>query len=136
MNCSQEFNRPRAVSYHVKHRSLFYHLTCLENLPSIKRAGKGRRPWASTISSSGPHISFFLFRQPWATTISYSVPPHLTLPGKNIFLMIYLGPLKLLLKNPAATHNTYIFKSLYFGLNMKLGWFFFCANLNSDFHIF
>ena len=49
-------------------------------------AGEGRRPWATTISPSVPHISFFLFRQPWATTISPSVPPHLTLPGKTTFL--------------------------------------------------
>ena len=52
----------------------------------FQRAGEGRRRWATTISPSVPHISFFLFRQPWATTISPSVPPHLTLPGKTTFL--------------------------------------------------
>ena len=55
----------------------------LEIFPTIVWAGEGRRPWATTISPSVPHISFFLFRQPWATTISSSVPPHLTLPGKT-----------------------------------------------------
>ena len=60
----------------------------------VWRAGEGRRPWATTISPSVPHISFFLFRQPWATTISSFVPPHLTHPGKTAFQMVYLGPLK------------------------------------------
>ena len=55
----------------------------LEIFPTIVWAGEGRRPWATTISPSVPHISFFLFRQPWATTISSSVPPHLTLLGKT-----------------------------------------------------
>ena len=61
-----------------------YTLPCLPIF--VHRAGKGRRPWATTISPSVPHISFFLFRQPWTTTISPSVPPHLTLPGKTTFL--------------------------------------------------
>jgi len=30
----------------------------------LQRAGEGRRPWATTISPSVPHSSFFLFRQP------------------------------------------------------------------------
>ena len=59
----------------------------------LMRAGEGRRPWATTIFSFGPHISFFLFRQPWATTISSYVPPHLTLPGKTTFLNDILKPL-------------------------------------------
>ena len=63
-----------------------------KNLPeekgqySLEGVGEGRRPLATTISPSVPHISFSLFRQPWATTISPSVPPHLTLPGKTTFL--------------------------------------------------
>ena len=55
-------------------------------LKPLKRAGEGKRPWATTISPSVPHISFFLLWQPWATFISPSVPPHLTLPGKTTFL--------------------------------------------------
>ena len=51
----------------------------------VHRAGEGRGPWATTISPSVPHISFFLFRQPWTTTLYPSVPPHLTLPGKTTF---------------------------------------------------
>ena len=44
------------------------------NIFFLNRAGEGRRPWA--------------------TTISPSVPPHLTLPGKTTFSMVYLGPVK------------------------------------------
>ena len=32
--------------------------------------GEGRRPWATTISPSVPHISFYVFRQTWVPTIS------------------------------------------------------------------
>ena len=67
-------------------RILFVNKLSPVNLVRYIRAGEGRRAWATAISSSGPHISFFLFRQPWATTISHSVPPHLTLPGKTTFL--------------------------------------------------
>ena len=63
-------------------RYLWYliHLICCAS-------SRGRQAaWATTISPSVPHISFFLFRQPWATTISPCIPPHLTLPGKTTFL--------------------------------------------------
>ena len=52
----------------------------------LLRAGEGRRPWATIISPSVPHISFFVYRQPWATTITPSVPVHLIFPGKTTFL--------------------------------------------------
>ena len=80
------FSCPSSVLVNIMYCSLKY---CCSNsyIPGvILRAGEGRRPWATTISPSGPHISFFLFRQPWATTISPSGPPHLTLPGKTTFL--------------------------------------------------
>ena len=49
-------------------------------------AGEGRRPWATTISPSVPHICFFLFRQPRATTISSNMPPRWTIQGKTTLL--------------------------------------------------
>ena len=53
------------------------HLTILY---TVHRVGEGRRPWATTISPSGPHTSFLLFRQPWATTFFASrTTAHLTL---------------------------------------------------------
>ena len=59
----------------------------------LQRAGEGRRPWATTISPSVPHISFFLFRQPWVTTISPSVPPF-DYSWQNYFFKWYIWPLK------------------------------------------
>ena len=93
----------------------------------------GRRPWATTISSSGPHNNFLLFRQTWVTTISSSVAPHLILPGKTTF-MIYLGPLKCdFQKSSHITQKIYL--NLYIKvipLNVNCKTFF--VNLNFDFH--
>ena len=65
---------------------LYWREKMLFEFIGLWRAREGRRPWATTISPSVPHISFFVFWQPWATTISPSVSPHLTLPGKTTFL--------------------------------------------------
>ena len=91
----------------------------------VQRAGEGRRPWATTISTSGPQISFFLFRQPWATTISPSVPPFLTLPGKNTFLNAILRAFKvwsskiLKLDEPFRDHEIFnlIFSTIKIGFS-------------------
>ena len=46
--------------------------TCTEGQNSeVKRAGEGRRPSATPLPPSMPHIIFFVFRQQWATTVRF-----------------------------------------------------------------
>ena len=133
-------NKNRSLANYPTSLYIFSFKLSHEVVTGSGTSGEGRRPWAITISTSMPHISFF-FSGSRATTISPSRPPHLTLPGKTTLLNGIFRAFKVWLSIIQPFHaKTFIYIFIYLSVNIKrmiplnVNYITFFANLNSNYH--